>query len=1048
MKKLWTLFLTLVFVVGLISLAMITTAYAERGIAMTVNGTEYTDHGTGWSAAVKLAKGGTEVTVKLFADWIADAEKGFVCPDGGTKDGALYVGGGEFALDLNGYTLDRNAPKDKFYSSVLYIEDCNFTLDDTSYTQTGTITGGYAQCGGGIYAEDCELTINGGNISKNKAEDGGGVYTYDAEGFMNGGSITDNEAVDGGGGIHMYDENILDINEDVFNMNGGVIARNRAGHNGGAVYVYGGLVINKGIIEENYAGNEGGGIYIARASNLEMYGGIIRNNTSLYHGGGIACHVSSRGKPPQYAYLAIDCGSIIGNVSLTGNGGGIYWNEAANLYLTDCTITGKSAPKGYGGGVYFPKACSKACFAGTVIVTGNTALTDRPDNVSNFFAESEDELEIYQGTGSLQNFGNLNSNSKIGLSFGVVDLSEKKQLTFETFTHDVDLTSQMADCFFSDDTRYLVTKEQHGDHYDIYLAKNPDHTFTCAPLFTVKTADEGKKDFFDQTEGWAYVLEKSKTVDVKLTLLSDWVGGGGYFSYYETGIREGAIYIPDSCIKNITIDLNGFSIDRNLKETVEDGNVIYMDTYGSLTIIDSSEGKTGKITGGNVGTSEIDTYGKGGGIFVDYGTLYLKGGAVTGNFAERGAGIYCDDLDDAKVYIQDDTKIYDNTASVSGGGIYVYNGYLYVEGGEISGNTAVDGAGVYWASRNVGCFTGGIITNNTATENGGGIYGTDWGSMYFGGKVVISGNKGAGNTQNNLYLSENDVYVNHAAGQSDKIPNVPLADGASIGISKSPTDDTVLISGSDSRFESNNFGYFFGDNSSYFVRAVFDEWGEKNTHKLYYNKWGYKDAVYPKIKTVQPRENNGLISEASIDSDKQIITLKAISPDKSLFKSVVVESLVSFTTSNDNDVYWRFCDVAFDLSKPMEYKVVSKSTGTYVHCRVVVEFPDCTHNDKNGDSICDYCYECIFNGFTIVNYNKETKEAAVFVTNPGKYSLIFLDYENKSLKNVDIVEYDFAEGINTVVQEVTSFALASGDKVLLWYDMIDLVPICEALTIK
>ena len=84
----------------------------------------------------------------------------------------------------------------------------------------------------------------------------------------------------------------------------------------------------------------------------------------------------------------------------------------------------------------------------------------------------------------------------------------------------------------------------------------------------------------------------------------------------------------------------------------------------------------------------------------------------------------------------------------------------------------------------------------------------------------------------------------------------------------------------------------------------------------------------------------------------------------------------------------------------------------------------------------------------LYNYNSQTKEATVFVTKPSRYSLIFADYENESLKNVDIVEYDFAEGINTVVQEVTSFALASGDKVMLWYDMINLVPVCEALTIK
>jgi hypothetical protein len=318
-------------------------------------------------------------------------------------------------------------------------------------------------------------------------------------------------------------------------------------------------------------------------------------------------------------------------------------------------------------------------------------------------------------------------------------------------------------------------------------------------------------------------------------------------------------------------------------------------------------------------------------------------------------------------------------------------------------------------------------------------------NVYFGGNLQIYGNLGNGN-ENNVYLESLRV-VNRTAGQSEKIPNVSLVDGASIGISMAATEGTVLISGPDSLFESNNFGYFFGDSSSYFVRAVFDEQGGNNTHKLFYNKWGYKDAVYPKIATVKPRENNGLISDASIDVDKQIITLKAISPDKSLFKSVVVESLVSFTTSNDDDVYWRFCDVAFDLSKPMEYKVVSKSTGTYVHCRVVVKFPDCTHNDKDGDYVCDNCEEYIFTDFTIVGYNKETKEATVFITRPGRYSLVFADYEKESLKNMDIVEYDFKEGINVVPQEATSFTLANGDKVMLWYDMVSLVPVCNSLAL-
>ena len=84
----------------------------------------------------------------------------------------------------------------------------------------------------------------------------------------------------------------------------------------------------------------------------------------------------------------------------------------------------------------------------------------------------------------------------------------------------------------------------------------------------------------------------------------------------------------------------------------------------------------------------------------------------------------------------------------------------------------------------------------------------------------------------------------------------------------------------------------------------------------------------------------------------------------------------------------------------------------------------------------------------IIAYNKNSKEIVADIKEAGKYIVVFADYENGCFANVDIVEYDFKEGINIVPQEVTSFALGSGDKVMLWSDMTKLVPICDALTIK
>jgi hypothetical protein len=86
--------------------------------------------------------------------------------------------------------------------------------------------------------------------------------------------------------------------------------------------------------------------------------------------------------------------------------------------------------------------------------------------------------------------------------------------------------------------------------------------------------------------------------------------------------------------------------------------------------------------------------------------------------------------------------------------------------------------------------------------------------------------------------------------------------------------------------------------------------------------------------------------------------------------------------------------------------------------------------------------------YVISNYNAETKEVTIHTPKAGTYTVVFADYEGGKLSNLDIAEYKFAEGVNVVLQEDTSFTLSSGDKVMLWYDMVNLAPVCDALTIK
>ena len=87
----------------------------------------------------------------------------------------------------------------------------------------------------------------------------------------------------------------------------------------------------------------------------------------------------------------------------------------------------------------------------------------------------------------------------------------------------------------------------------------------------------------------------------------------------------------------------------------------------------------------------------------------------------------------------------------------------------------------------------------------------------------------------------------------------------------------------------------------------------------------------------------------------------------------------------------------------------------------------------------------------ITGYQTETKTASVVVPEAGTYTAIFADYEGNGLKNIEYITITFTEETKGTIQDAfitKGFSLAAGDKIMLWSDMPNLVPLCEAYIVK
>ncbi len=171
-------------------------------------------------------------------------------------------------------------------------------------------------------------------------------------------------------------------------MNGGVI-RNCIANNGGGIFVRGKLIVNDGLFEKNEALTSsgtseygcGGAIASTEHGEIELNGGMLKDNTAEWDGGAISVGIR-RVFTTDEPLLTMNGGVIDGNTA-NNTGGGIFVQGGSVARVSAGEITNNDAKGVYasyvGGGIYVNGVNAKYIEAGYkngVLYITNALITD------------------------------------------------------------------------------------------------------------------------------------------------------------------------------------------------------------------------------------------------------------------------------------------------------------------------------------------------------------------------------------------------------------------------------------------------------------------------------------------------------------------------------------------------------------------------------------------------------------------------------------------------------------------------------------------------
>ncbi|HHN94480.1 MAG TPA: hypothetical protein ENK17_06905, partial [Anaerolineae bacterium] len=513
----------------------------------------------------------------------------------------------------------------------------------------------YLASGSDLYARDMAIGYSIFFIVRldliNSAERGGGIYAQNSDLEIEGGHISVNQADYYGGGLFL-DNSTLDMTGATVGLYGITPGNSlgSSGHYGAGMYLNNGsqaVLSDTTIISNTFSTSGsalGGGAYVYSGCALTLINSTVRDHSANPSGNGYGGGLYSYG-----GSVTLDHSQVISNTA--GNsGGGIRANGGTLVIGNDSTISHNRVLGNNGGG----------------IAIANNADVDIYDSTLQHNSAATDGGAIYIGSGDLDITGwwDLRYNQAGGNGGAVAVVS----------TGDVDLGA-------TDDSRtsYLSVNDAGGDGGALYVNSGD----TSVALYAVSGSQLSLNTNHAAGNGGAAAIV-SNSVLVPFGYVqasSNSAGGNGGVVYLENGgdvwfssfserpqvwvnvaDNGGAIYADaGSGVYLMGTDLGGDTSGN--QATAGNGGAVYV-TEGYLLLYDTT-----------IRNSQASNYG--GGVYVYSSTVAIVRSVLHHNDAVRGGAFYQAGSGAASNF--NNTLVYSNTVSTAyGAGIRTSGGAITV----------------------------------------------------------------------------------------------------------------------------------------------------------------------------------------------------------------------------------------------------------------------------------------------------------------------------------------------------------------------------------